>query len=414
MRGSTNRFSDRSSGASKPPSKTGGAPGGTNPSGTSGLGSTSGSLLSSGGGGGGGGGGGSSSGASAFTLTLLEVAEPGSFVKKGDVVAEFDRQYQLNRIDDYKASLVQSEANIKQIQANLAIAKQAHDQLIYTAKADLEKAHLDMKAIEVVSAIDREKLKLAVEESEARYKQLLGEVKLLEISQGAELRSAEIERDQSKIELQQSENNAARMVLRAPIDGLVVMERIFRGGEFAQVQQGDQVYPGMMFMKIVDPSSMVVNGMVNQVDAEALRIGMRAKIQLDAYPEAEYDARVFSVGAMSKARMFRAEYLREVPVRLKIDAIDPRVIPDMSASADVIMETEKQAAVLPLASIFRDAGQPKPFAFVRASAGWERRELDLGLNNNVAVAVRSGLKPGERVAVRRPETERPGGQSPPS
>ena len=104
-------------------------------------------------GGGGGGGGGSD-----FTLVLLEVAKPGSHVKKGDIVAEFDRQYQLNRLDDYKASVVQLDANIKKLKADLAVAEEAHDQLVRSAKADWDKAQLDLKTAEVRSAIEAEDL----------------------------------------------------------------------------------------------------------------------------------------------------------------------------------------------------------------------------------------------------------------
>jgi hypothetical protein len=67
-------------------------------------------LIGTGGSGGGGGGGGGAgqggSGGSDFALVLLQVAKPGSHVKKGEVVAEFDRQYQLNRLDDYKATVL--------------------------------------------------------------------------------------------------------------------------------------------------------------------------------------------------------------------------------------------------------------------------------------------------------------------
>ena len=56
-----------------------------------------------------------------FMLVLTNVATPGSHVKKGDIVAEFDRQYQLVRLDDYRASLAQMEANIKKLEADLAV-----------------------------------------------------------------------------------------------------------------------------------------------------------------------------------------------------------------------------------------------------------------------------------------------------
>src|SRR5664279_2370561 len=53
--------------------------------------------LNRGGDNGGGGGGGD------FSLVLLKLAKPGIHVKSGDVVAEFDPQNQLQRLDDYKA-----------------------------------------------------------------------------------------------------------------------------------------------------------------------------------------------------------------------------------------------------------------------------------------------------------------------
>ena len=84
---------------------------------------------------------------------LLEVAKPGSHVKKGDIVAEFDRQYQLNRLDDYKATVAQLDANVKKLKADLATAEEAHRQLVNSSKANWDKAVLDLKTAEVRSAI---------------------------------------------------------------------------------------------------------------------------------------------------------------------------------------------------------------------------------------------------------------------
>ena len=57
-----------------------------------------------------------------FALVLVQLAQPGAHVKKGDVVAEFDRQYQLNRIEDYRDTVIQLEANVKKMKADMADA----------------------------------------------------------------------------------------------------------------------------------------------------------------------------------------------------------------------------------------------------------------------------------------------------
>ncbi len=364
--------------------------------GAEGLGTTGGSL--------GQGLGGSSGGHGDYALILQDLVKPGSYVKKGAKVAEFDRQYMLQRLDDYRASVAQAEASFKRQRAELDITRKAHRQQIDSAKGSVDKAGLDLKTTPVRSAIESERFNLSLEEAQAQHKQLLGEVKYVDIREQAQIRDSEIDLEQTKIELKRAEANADRMVARAPIDGLTVMQTTFRGTEFSQIQQGDQLFPGQPYMQIVDLRSMVVNATVNQADVEVMRVGARARVRFDAYPDLELPARVYSVGAMTRPGGFRASYLKEIPVRLRLERADPRAIPDLSVSVDVILETEAKATVAPLESIFRDSGEAKPHVYLRSSTGWEKREVELGLVSNVAAAVRSGLRPGEVIARERPPT----------
>lgn len=373
--------------------------------GSEGLGSTSGELQ--GGGGGGGGGGGSSlgrlgGGSSDFMMVLHTLAPSGVPVKKGDVIAEFDRQMMMLRLDDYRATLATAEAGFKRAMADLEMTRKAHEQLIQVAKAAVEKAAFDLKTTPVRGAIEAERLRLAHEEAVARHKQVLSEVKFVRISEQAQVRVAELELEQTRLEVRRAESNADRMVVRTPIDGLVVVQNMFRGTEFSQIQAGDQVYPGMMFAQVVDTRSMVINAAVNQVDVEKLRIGAKARVRFDAYPDLELPGRVVSIGAITKSGGFRASFLKEVPVRLKLDRMDPRVIPDLSVSADVVLESDPTSIIVPRESVFRDNADSKPYVFVRESGAWQRRELELGLGNHVTVAVRSGLKAGDVIAQSRP------------
>jgi hypothetical protein len=109
---------------------------------------------------------------------------------------------------------------------------------------------------------------------------------------------------------------------------------------------------------------------------------------------------------MTKPGIWRPNYMREIPVRLKLDEMDSRVIPDLSASADIALASEKQAAIAPLHAVFREASSA-PFVFVRTPSGWRRREIELGLSNHVSAVVRSGLKPGDVVATERPDQAAP-------
>jgi HlyD family secretion protein len=350
-------------------------------------------------------GGGAGNGPGDSTLILQDVAKAGVHVHKGDSVSEFDRQYMLQRLDDYKASVAQSEAALKKQKAELEITRKAHDQLIEKAKGVLEKARLDLKTVPVLSAIDAERARLALEEAEAHYQQLLKEVKYVQISQDADIRNAELDLMQVKIELRRAEVNVDKMIGKAPIDGLVVMQNTFRGAEFGQIQKGDQLWPGQFYMQIVNPSSMVVNANVNQVDVDKLRLGQKARVRFDAYPDLELPAHIVTIGAMTRPGGFRATFVKEVPLRLQLDKMDARVIPDLSVAAEIILDSEPQAATLaPAGSVFEDE-RGRTIAFVERPGGWERRDVRLGLHSHTAAAVREGLRPGEVVALDRPPSE---------
>lgn len=337
-------------------------------------------------------------------MVLQTLATPGSLVKKGDTIAEFDRQNMLNRLDDYRAAVVLAEEGFKKDKADVDVRLNAHAQSILVAKAEVEKARLDLKTTPVRGEIDAERLRLALEEAEARYKQLLAEVKFVQISTKADLRGEEIDLLQTKNELKRAEANADKMMVKAPIDGLTVMQQTFRGTEFGQIQQGDQLYPGQLYMQVVDTSSMIVDASLNQVDAELIRVGQKASIRFDAFPGLELPGRVLTIGAITKSIGFRGTYVKVIPVRLALEKMDPRVIPDLSVSADITVESEPQAtAMVPVEAVQIDAPGADPYVFVRAGDAWVKREVEIGLRTYIHAAVRSGLKPGEVVALERPQ-----------
>lgn len=338
-----------------------------------------------------------------FSLTILKIAAPGLMVRKGDVIAEFDRQVQLLRLDDYKDTVTQLNANIEKMRADLQAARKAHDHLIYSAKSDLDKAILDLKTAEVRSANQGEKLKLAVEEARARYDQLLKEVKLFDDSQRALISGTRIDRQQAEMERDRAQHNVDLMLVKAPMDGMVVLQTIWRGGDTGQAQQGDQLYSGKAFMEVIDPAAMLLSAKANQVDSQRIRIGMKAKVHLDGYPGLEFPGHVAGVNALAKPSYRRPNFMGEIDIRVKVDAIDAHVIPDISASADIILDEEPQVAVAPLSAVFFRGPAESPFVYLKTPAGWDLRDVQLGLRNNTHAAIRSGVAGGDVIAMTQPE-----------
>jgi HlyD family secretion protein len=360
----------------------------------------SGGGSSGGGGGGGGGGMGGGGPMNDFSLVLMTLANPGLHVKTGDVVGQFDPQMQQTRLDDYRDSVIQSQNSVRKMIANLSAVRDAHDQTVRTAKANWDKALLDLQTAPIRSAIDAEKYKLAAEQTDATYKELVHEASLVVEQQQAQIKVQQLNLDQSAIELKRAEMNVQRMTIKTPMDGIVVMQSIVRNGEFGQIREGDQVFAGQPFMQIVDPSSMVLNATVNQVDAEKLRLGMKCNVRLDAYPDIEMPGSLIGIGALSKTSTFRASYVGEIPVRIRIGKIDARVIPDLTGSAEIELNSETNTLLAPREAVFQENGSP--VVFLQGPEGWIRKPVELGVVNFTTVAIRSGVKKGDVIALQRP------------
>lgn len=336
-------------------------------------------------------------GANDLSLTLEYLVGSGLHIRKGDRAAEFDREAMRQRVDDLRASIIQQEATMRRMNSNLALKREQLVQRLRRAQATVDKAGLDLKSAPVRSAMQIERYQMALQEAKAVYQQTLLEVPYAEASEKALVRREEIDMIQAKRELDKAEQNLGSMLYHAPIDGIVVLKRISRGGaEYMEVQPGDVIGPGLAFGEIVDTNSILVNATLNQTDAEQVSYGLNARVHFDAYPDIELPGRLTAIGAMTRPGGQRAQYVREVPVRLDLDATEARVIPNLSVNADIILESAPDVVVLPKECVFRD-GQ-KAFAMVETEEGWEKRQLELGLENNLEVAVRAGVKDGETVA----------------
>jgi HlyD family secretion protein len=140
---------------------------------------------------------------------------------------------------------------------------------------------------------------------------------------------------------------------------------------------------------------------INQVDRERVRLDQPARVHFEAYPALEIPAEIVSVGTFARANGWRANYVREVPLRLKLQSEDERFVPNLSANADIVIQSEDDCKLVPRECVFQEAGAA--FVYLKAEDGWQRRKVELGLSNNIMVAVTSGLEAGAEVAAEPPQ-----------
>ena len=280
------------------------------------------------------------------TLAIIKLIRSGSRVKKGDLLVEFDRQAQLRDFIDKKAQSDDQNGKVLEAQAAEAAAKAKDETDIEQAQTALSKAELEMQKIELLSRIDAEKAREDLDEAKATLAQLKDTFDLKRKAAQASIRVLEIQRDRTRETMLHAQTNAALMEIHSPIDGIVVLNTIWKQGTMGEVQEGDQIRPGVPFMQVVDPSAMQVHVMVNQEDLMALRVGQPARIHLDAYPDLVFEGKLESIDPMGRPGDFSAK-VRNFSSTFSIHGTDPRLMPDLSAAVDVPRADEPNVGSLP-------------------------------------------------------------------
>ena len=337
-------------------------------------------------------------------MILTKLTRGGTRVKKGDLLAEFDREAQLRNYLDKQADYRDLENQIESKKAE-QLASRAHDDTeLKQAEDAVGTAKLEVQRSEVVSRIDAEKNKLNLDAAEATLKQLRQTYDLKRKADEADLRLLEIKRDRARSAMQHAQQNAEKMAVLSPLAGLVVLNTTWKGGGMGEVEEGDQVWSGYSFMQVVDPSTMQVRVRVNQLDVPYLKVGQAAQIHLDAYPELNLPGKLEELAAIGLSGGL-SKTVRAFGALFSIEGGDARLMPDLSASIDVILDREPNALVAPRDAVMRQDG--KSWVYVRRALGFEKRAIETGDENDLEVVVRSGLEAGTEVE-RNPTVMRSG------
>ena len=267
-------------------------------------------------------------------LTITRLAAGGSHVKRGDVLAEFDRQAQLRDFLDKQADYSKLADQVLEEQAKENAARAKDDTELKQAEDNLRKTELEIQKVEILSKIDAEKAQENLDEAKATLEQLRETFDLKRQAAAAAIRILEIQRERTRETMLHAQANADLMQIRAPLAGIVVLDTIWKLGRMGEVQEGDQVRSGVTFMEVVDPSVMQVSAAANQEDFFSLRVGQAAKLHLDAYPDVVFPGRLEQIAPLARGGDFSSK-LRTFGVVFSIQGTDARLMPDLSAAVDV-------------------------------------------------------------------------------
>ena len=332
---------------------------------------------------------------SAFSaMVITRIARGGTRVKRGDVLAEFDRQQQYKNFLDKQAQYYDLADQVKEKQAAENAARAEDETNLKVAEDALQIAQLEVKKNEILSRIDAEINDEKLAEAKATLAQLRHTFALKRQAADAGIRVLKIKADRAHQAMLNAEANANKMLIRSPMDGIVVLNEIWLNGRIGHAQEGSQVQPGVPFMRVVDPSRMDVHAEINQVDMPYLHVGQKARVRLDAYPGLWFPGTLEQTSPLGHAGMF-SDRVRDFGGVFSIDGSNRKLMPDLSAAVDVELASEKYALVIPIESVASE--RDGSYVWLKSDGGFEKHRITTGPENDLDVVVESGLKAGDTI-----------------
>ena len=317
--------------------------------------------------------------------------DAGDKVKRGQVLAELDREEIAARVAQARAQL------------------QASDASLHASEADLERAKVDAEGVDVpmlqrayqrAQGMAKEGVvsAAALDDANRNYvmavnKQNGARAQLIVLK--AKIGQAEAQVEQDRANLTQLTEQLSYTTIESPIDGVVLSR---------DVEVGDAVSSilvlgsgATLVMTLGDTSEVYVKGKVDESDIGKVYLGQPARIKVESFKDKTCTGKVTQIAPMGVEK----DNVTTFEVRASINNPGGELKANMTANAEIILEEHKAVLQIPEGAMIYDKDKkasvevPDP----HGKDGVRKVAVNVGISNGAKTELLSGLKEGDQVVL---------------
>jgi multidrug efflux pump subunit AcrA (membrane-fusion protein) len=321
----------------------------------------------------------------------------GDSVRQSQVIAQIDRTDFMQKVKEMEAKVAQAKANLSELEAGSRPEElRQAEEAVKQAQSRFDNAKLHRERIEalfkrqVISKKEADSAEMDYTVAEAQLAASQQNLKLVkegvrqEVREGsrAKLREMEALLAQEQIRLQNT-------LIVAPFQGEIIRK---------YVDAGALVSPSTPIVNLVHTMTLKIVANVLERDIPLLKLGMKAKIQAEAYPGKVFEGKVARINTALElaTRTLQAEI--EIPNGSRL------LKPGMFARIEVVLLEKPEVLAIPSNAVMEDQGER--FVYLLQGNKAARRLIVTGIEQDRFVEVREGLKEGDQVVTRGQETIR--------
>jgi HlyD family secretion protein len=317
--------------------------------------------------------------------------EAGDQVKKGQLLAELDKEEIEARVAQAKAQLEASDASLRATHADLERAKvDAEGPDVPTLKRAYDRAE-GMAKEGVVSAS-------ALDDAQRNYvmavnKQNVAKAQLQVLQ--AKIGQAEAQVMQDRANLKQLEEQLGYTTISSPIDGIILSRDVEVGDAVSSILVLGS--SATLIMTEGDTSEVYVKGKVDESDIGKVYLGQPARIKVESFKDKTFNGKVNRISPMGVEK----DNVTTFEVRVSINNPGGELKAAMTANAEIILEEHKNVLQIPEGAIIYDKDKkasvevPDP----KGKEGKRKESITIGISNGAKTEVLAGLKEGDQVVL---------------
>ena len=317
--------------------------------------------------------------------------EYGDKVKKGQLLAQLDKDEIQAQVDQSRAALQAAEANLASSQADYERAKvDAEGPDVPLLKRQYDRS-TEMAKDGVVSAS-------ALDDADRNYKMALNKQNVAKAQVTvlkAKIAQSQAEMARDRANLAQLEEQLSYTDIVSPIDGIVLSRDVEMGDAVSSILVLGS--SATLVMTLGDTSEVYVKGKVDESDIGKVYLGQPARIKVEAFKDKTFYGKVTKISPMGVEK----DNVTTFEVRVSINNPGGELKAEMTANAEIILEEHKNVLQIPEGSILYDKDKKASVEVPdsRAKDGKKKIAVSIGISNGAKTEVLSGLKEGDEVVL---------------
>jgi len=342
-------------------------------------------------------------------VTVAEVLEEGTLVKKGDTICRLEAadiqmacEKSLEDLENVKAGKAKQEAdnalNISMLQAQ-----------VDKNKVQMKIIRLDSIQMKFAPPVKKRIMELELKKAGVEEQKLLKKLQAQEKINEQSIRQLNSRIIQSELMVKQNKDQVDMLIITAPKDGMLIysdspmiimMSSAGGSGSFGgKLKQGSQVYRRMPLIDLPDLTDMQVRLMVQEGLYKRIEKGQKVNISCEAA------GAVSAIGVVSDKAIVgqvldNKSKVKYYEINVKIDSSYAKLLPGLSADCEVIINHLKDTVVVPSLAIHeRDSAK---FIYVARDEYFTPVKVETGTANSTETIIISGLKGDETIALMEP------------